>query len=123
VFAREVTPGLTSLVKKLEAAANAHADQKLRAVVVILSDDDKTEAQLKKLAEKEHLKRVVLAVDNPQGPDRYEIAKDADVTAVLYVKKKVKKNFAFEKGKLTEAEAEAVTAATKDILPAKSGDK
>ena len=35
MFAREVTPGLTSLVKKLDAAAAAYADQKLGALVIL----------------------------------------------------------------------------------------
>ncbi len=33
MFAREVTPGLTSLVKKFEAASAAHADSKYRAMI------------------------------------------------------------------------------------------
>ena len=120
MFAREITPGLTSLVKKLEAATATHADSKLRAVVIILSDDDKTEGKLKELAETLKLKKVVLGVENPQGPSKYEIAKDADVTVLMYVKKTVKKNFAFEAGKLDEKAAETVAAAVKDILPEKS---
>ena len=119
MFAREVTPGLTSLVKKLEAATATHADQKFKAVVILLSGDDKAEARLKELAEKEKLKNVVLAVESPDGPGQYNIARDADVTVLQYEKKKVKKNFAFEKGKLTDADADAVAAAVKDILPEK----
>jgi hypothetical protein len=121
VFAREVTPGLTSLVKKLDAATATHADAKFRAVVVLLSADDKMEGRLKELADKEKVKKLVFAVESPAGPSRYDIAKDADVTVLLYVKKTVKKNFAFEKGKLTENEAEAVAAAVKDVLPEKGG--
>jgi hypothetical protein len=123
VFAREVNPGLTGLVKKLESATQTHADSSFRAVVVLLSDDDKMEARLKELAEKEGLKKVVLAVEGPAGPPNYKLAKDAEVTVVLYEKKKVKKNFAFEKGKLTEKEADAVVGAVKDILPEKKADK
>lgn len=107
------------MVKKLESAAATHADAKFRAVVILLSDDDKSEAKLKELAEKEKLKQVVLAVEASTGPAKYDIAKDADVTVVMYVKKTVKKNFAFGKGKLTEKEAGEVAAAVKDILPAK----
>ena len=123
MFAREVNPGLASLVKKLDAATATHADCNFRAVVVLLSDDDAVEGKLKELAEKENLKKVVLAVESPAGPPKYDLSKDADVTVVLYEKKKVKKNFAFGKGKLTDAEADAVTDAVKDILPGKSGGK
>ena len=113
VFAREITPGLTSLVKKLEQSASE--GKKAGAFVVLMTDDDKAEAKLKELAEKENLKKVVLMVDNPAGPSDYKIAKEADVTVLLYEKKKVKQNFAYEKGKFTDAEADKVTAAMKEL--------
>jgi hypothetical protein len=119
VFAREVTPGLTGLVKKLEAATAAHSDKKFKAVVVLLTTDDKAEAKLKELAEKEKLKNVILAVEGAEGPGKYNIAKDAEVTVLLYEKKKVKKNYVFEKGKLTDKEVDAVVGAVKEILPEK----
>ena len=123
MFAREVNPGLTSLVKKLEAATQTHSDCSFRAVVVLLSDDDAMEKKLKVLAEKEGLKKVVLAIEGPAGPPNYKLAKDAEVTVLLYESKKVKKNFAFEKGKLTAKDADAVVGAVKEILPEKKADK
>lgn len=117
VFAREITPGLTSLVKKLDQATADNT--KLKAFVVLLTDDDKAEARLKELADKEKLKNVLLMVEAPAGPPKMDIAKDADVTVVLYQKKKVKKTLAFEKGKLTEPEAGGVVTAVKETL----GDK
>jgi peptidyl-tRNA hydrolase len=119
VFAREVTPGLTGLVKKLEAAAETHADAKFRAVVVLLSDDEKADARLKEYAEKEGFKKVVFGVEGLTGPSDYNLAKEADVTVLLYQRKTVKKNFAFGKGKLAAKEAAEVAAAVKDILPEK----
>ena len=113
VFAREITPGLTSLVKKLEQSASE--GKKAGAFVVLMTDDDKAEAKLKELAEKENLKKVVLMVDNPAGPSDYKIAKEADVTVLLYEKKEVKKNFAFEKGKFTDKDAAEVAAAMKEL--------
>ena len=105
---------MTSLVKKLEQASSSKAG----AFVVVLTDDsDKMEAQLKELVEKEKLKNVVLTIDSPQGPPKYKIAKDADVTVVLYVNKEAKVNFAFEKGKFTDKDADKVIDAVKEILP------
>ena len=122
VFAREITPGLTSLVKKLEQTASDSSSGRVGVFVVLLSDDDKAETKLKELAEKENLKKVVLTLDNPAGPQGYEIAKEADVTVLLYAQKKVKQNFAYEKGKFTEAEAGKVAAAMKEVAgSAKSG--
>jgi uroporphyrinogen-III synthase len=114
VFAREITPGLTSLVKKLEQTT-ADSSTKVGAFVVLMTDDEKAEAKLKELAEKEDLKKVVLLLDNPAGPSDYKIAKEADVTVLLYEKKEVKKNFAFEKGKFTDKEADKIAAARKEL--------
>ena len=114
VFVRDVNPGLTSLVKKLDQAAQDAG--KAGAFVVLLADDEKSaEDKLKELAQKEGLKKVVLTVDSPQGPPKLKIAKDADVTVLLYQKKRVTKNFAYEKGKFGESEADAVIGAYKEI--------
>ena len=122
VFAREITPGLTSLVKKLEQTAADSSSGRVGVFVVLLSDDDKAEAKLKELAEKENLKKVVLTLDNPAGPSGYEIAKEADVTVLLYAQKKVKKNFAFEKGKFTDAEAAKVAEGLKEVASSAKDD-
>jgi hypothetical protein len=117
VFTREISPGLTSLVKKLDKAVADNTSAKLGAFVVLLTDDDKAEEKLKALADKEKLQKVILTVDNPAGPKPYKIAEDADTTVLLYVKKSVKKNFAYEKGKMTEKDAGEIAASVKDILP------
>jgi hypothetical protein len=104
---------LTSLVKKLDQAAQDAG--KAGAFAVILSDDDKMEDKLKDLAKKEDLKKLVLTLDSPQGPPKLKIAKDADVTVILYEKKKVTKNFAFEKGKFGDKDVEAIVDAYKEI--------
>lgn len=119
VFAREITPALTSLVKKLEQATADNKDAKVAAWVILLSDDDKAEDKLKELADKEKVKKVLLGVESPAGPPKYKIAKEAEVTVLLYEKKTVKKSYVFEKGKLTEKDATAIAAAVKDIIPAK----
>jgi hypothetical protein len=118
VFAREITPGLTSLVKKLEQAAGDKP--RTKAFVVLLTDDDKAEEKLKALAKAEKVDKVLLMVDNPAGPKSLGIAKDAEVTVVLYTKKLVKKTLAFEKGKLTEKAADDVAAAVKEHAAAKA---
>ena len=117
VFAREITPGLTSLVKKLEQEQAAGG--KTKAFVVLLSDDDKAQDKLKDLAKSEKIEKVMMMVDNPTGPPKLKIAKEADVTVVLYAQKKVTKTLAFEKGKLDEKAAEEVAAAAKEHGAAK----
>jgi hypothetical protein len=110
---------LTGLVKKIDETTIKNADAKMGSFVVMMSDDDKLEGKLKELAEEQKLKKVVLTIDNPSGPDGYDIAKDADVTVILYAKKKVVKNFAYGKGKLDDKAIEEVVGSVKEILPKK----
>jgi hypothetical protein len=108
VFAREVTPPLTKLIEKLDAAAARHADAKLGACVVFLGSRDRLEGKLKELDEKLVLKHLVLAIDTPPGPEPYAIAKQADVTVLLYTDTKVKGTHAFRKGELNDKAVETI---------------
>lgn len=116
VFARENNDSLTSLVKKVNAATKANAKKGLKSFVTFLSDDEKLEAQLKKLAEKEQLTSCPLSIDNPTGPPAYKIAKDADVTVLMYKAHTVRVNHAFRKGELNEKAIERVMADLPKIL-------
>ena len=67
-----MSPTLTGLVKKLDEAATKNKSDKMGSWVVVLTDDkDKMEAELKKLADKEGLKKVVLTIESPAGPSGY----------------------------------------------------
>src|SRR5262245_621098 len=110
IFAKEVTPGLTSLVKKVDAATAKNKSCSMGSFVVFCSDDKGLEDQLRALAGKEKLKNTILTIDNPAGPKGYKVAKEADVTVVFYVGKEVKVNHAFAKGELTDAATDKVMA-------------
>jgi hypothetical protein len=87
--------------------------------VVYLNDSEDLQKKLKAMAEKEGIKNCVLSVDNPAGPKGYEVAKDADVTVVLYTNRSVKANHAFRKGELKDKDIDAVVADVTKILPKK----
>jgi hypothetical protein len=123
VFAKETSDGLTSLVKKLDKATAANKSCSAGSFVVFLSDDKDLEAKLKKLAEKEHLENTVLTIDNPAGPKDMKIAKDADVTVVVYLKKEAKANFAFRKGELTPAKIDKIIDEFGKVAAEKAGEK
>jgi hypothetical protein len=122
VFAREINDPLTSLVKKLDAAVAKHNDCKMGSFVVFCNDEEGLPEKAKDLAEKEKLGKVILTVDNVQGPPSYKIAKDAEVTVVLYTKHQVKANYAFKKGDLKDKDIEKIVADLSKILPAKDGN-
>jgi len=125
IFAREVSDSLTSLVKKIDAATAANSKCKMGSFVVFCSDDDDAlKGKLKDLAAKEDLKKIVLTIDQPDGPKAYKVAKDAEVTVILYNQRKVESNHAFKKGELDDKAIEAIVADLKKILPEKKkGDK
>ena len=119
IFAREVTDGLTSLVKKLDEATEKNRGARMGSFVVFCSDDEGLKKKLEELGDKEKLKRIVLTIDNPSGPEGYDIAKDADVTVLLYNRQTVKVNRSFKKGDLTARDIDRIVSDLSKILPEK----
>jgi len=115
VFARQVTPATAKLIKALDAATTKSKGE-MGSFVVFLGTAEGLEKKLKGLAKENKIQSTVLAIDNPAGPDGYHVAKDADVTVVLYREFKVKANHAFKKGELTDKDIKAVVAELPKIL-------
>jgi hypothetical protein len=110
IFAQEVSGPLVTLVKLLDREVSRNKSEKLRlrAVVVVLSEDEGMEDKLKALSRKEEIRNVSLALLLPPGPKHYKLSPAADVTALLYRQNKVVANHAFKKGELNEKAIEAV---------------
>jgi hypothetical protein len=109
IFAREITPPLTSLVKKLDEATLQNADHKMGSFVVLLTDKEEAGVKrLKELAQKEGLTNIILTTYGKDGPPSYDINKDADVTVLFYVQKTVKANYAYRKGDFRDKDIDAV---------------
>jgi hypothetical protein len=119
IFARESSPELTKLIKKIDDATAKNKDKSMGSFVVYLSDKDGLDKELSSLAEKEKIQKTVLSIDNPAGPSGYNVAKDADVTVVLYVDRKVKANHAFKKGEMTDKDIEKIVSEVPMILTEK----
>jgi hypothetical protein len=118
IFAREITENLTSLVRQIDEKIGANSDKKMAGFVVLLTDDpDAAEPRLKELAEKHKIEHTPLTVyDGIAGPESYSIAKEADVTVMMWVGSEVKVNRVFEKGKLDKAAIAAIVKDTAKIL-------
>ncbi len=118
IFARKITENLTSLVKKIDGLVAKNKDKKLSAFVVLLSEDaDADEAKLKELAKKHKIKTTPLTVfEGIAGPPNYKIAKDADVTVLMWERRKVKVNYAFAKDGLNKKLVKAIVKDTAKIL-------
>lgn len=117
VFARDVTPQVTKLIKKLDECTAKNSECRMGSYVVFLCDKEGLDKELKEMAEKEKLENIVLSIDNPAGPQEYKISKDADVTVLLYTKHIVKSNRAFKKGELKDGDIEAIVKEMPKILP------
>jgi hypothetical protein len=108
IFAREVTPQVARLIKKIDGATCANESCSMGSFVVFLNDKQGLEDELKNLAKENDLKKIVLSIDNPAGPKAYKVAQDADVTVVLYREHRVKSNHAFKKGQLKDKEIDSI---------------
>ena len=116
VFARSVNPEVAALLKKLDDATEKNGKAAMGSYAVFCSDKEGLDTQLKELASKQGLKKLVLSIDNPAGPKSYEIAKDADVTVLLYNEFTVRANHAFKAGELNTKSIERVVADVAKIV-------
>lgn len=116
IFAREVSDPLVTMIAKLDAQVAKNSKFDMGCFVVFLGDQEALKPKLAEIAKKQQLKHVILAIDAAVGPEGFNVAKDADVTVVLYERHKVAANHAFAKDKLTEKSVEAVLADLPKIL-------
>jgi len=117
IFAREVTPAVTTLLKKIDKATAENKGCDMGSFVVFCSDEEGLDKKLKDLADSAKLSKIVLSIDNPTGPEKYNVSKDADVTVVLYTKRTVKANYAFKKGQLNEKSIDTIISDISKITP------
>jgi len=115
VFAREVSPETTKLIKALDACTTKNKGE-MGSFVVFLGKSEDLEKKLKTLVKEANIQSTILAIDNPAGPEGYGVSRDADVTVVLYREFKVKANHAFKKGELKDSSIKAVVADLPKIL-------
>ncbi|HWY88267.1 MAG TPA: hypothetical protein VNX28_16265 [Gemmataceae bacterium] len=119
IFAREASDPLTSLVKKIDAATERNKDKRMGSFIVFLTDEESAKDKLKGLADKEGIKNTIFAIDNVAGPPSYNIVKEADITVVLYNRRKVEANYTFKKGELNAQSIERILGDLPKILPEK----
>ena len=107
VFARKTSEPLASLVKQIDRKVNEN--DRLKSFVVLIPKAGENPAEnLRKLAAEAGIQHVPLTIgESPDGPPDYEIAKNADVTVLMWNEQKVKVNHAF-KGELTEADIRSI---------------
>lgn len=118
VFARDVNDNLAKLVVEVDKLVEQNKDKKMAAFVTVLAEDaDKVAPKLEEIAKKNNIKNVPLTIfDGESGPADYKIAKNADVTVMMWNKGEVKATIATEKGQLDAATIKKVVANSEKIL-------
>src|SRR6266849_5679172 len=120
IFARDLSDPLASLAKKIDDATDKNSECKMGSFIVFLNDDEGIDQKLKDLADKEHLDKISMAtLSSKAGPEAYKIAKDAEVTVILYSKNKCQANYAFKKGEMTDKDVDQIVSDLAKILPEK----
>jgi hypothetical protein len=111
VFARTPSDALGKLLARLDAESALRKDAGFKAWMTQLADRADLD-NLAKWAQKQGLKAVPVGTfEDADGPPAYKVARDADVTVLLYVDRKVVANFAFRAGELTDEKVAEVTKA------------
>jgi hypothetical protein len=118
IFTRTLSDDLASLVKTIDKQVADNKDKDMKAFVVLLTDDpDAGETKLKAFAEKHGIKHVPLTIyDGVAGPPSYKVAKEAELTVLLWRGQKVKVNHAFKKGEFKADHVKTIGKDTAKIL-------
>jgi len=115
VFARKTSEPLASLVKQIDKRIGENASLK-SFVVIMTNDGEKTADALRKLAQEAGVKNVPLTmIGEKDGPPDYEIARDADITVLMWKQHEVKVNHGY-KGELTDKDVETIVSDIPKLL-------
>jgi hypothetical protein len=123
IFAREITDDLTGLVKTIdnqldETMTRQKRTTKLGVFVIVLTDDPKVRQKAMELPAREGLKQVVVSTHASEGPKRYKVAREADLTVVVWKDRQtVSANFPLKKGGLDCSISWEILAALNQVLP------
>ena len=115
VFARKTSEPLASLVKQIDQKIGEN--DKLKSFVVITTaTKGGIPNELKMLAKNAGIKHVPLTMyGEPGGPPDYELARDADITVLMWKDHTVKVSHGY-KGKLTEKDVRTIVTDISKIL-------
>lgn len=103
VFTRTVDDKVALLIKQIDGVVGKNDAKKAAAFVVVLTDEPEAQqGKLKEVAEKQKIEHTPLTVfDGQVGPPAYKIAKDAEVTVMMWVGGELKVNQALKASDLS----------------------
>jgi hypothetical protein len=118
IFARTLNEPLGKLAAQLDKAVVANKAADVRGWITFLHEDQPAfDPQVVRWTQKHGLKAIPAGVfEDLGGPPSYKLSRDADVTVLLFVKKKVVANFAYRASELNEEAAAEVMKAFPRII-------
>jgi hypothetical protein len=121
VFARSLSDPLGKLVRGIDKVIEQHKKSDVRAWVTFVGADQPTfDPHVVAWGQKQAIKTVALAIfEDADGPPTYLLNREADVTVLLSVKQRVRHNFAFRSGELTDAAIADILKSLPEITGAK----
>ncbi len=96
IFAKQITPVVAQLLKRIDIATASNKDAGLGSYAVICTDAAGVNRQLAALAQQMGIQNTVLTLYKAGGPEKYRLSAEADVTVLLYNHFSVKANHAFK---------------------------
>lgn len=112
VFARSLSLQLGKLLSGLDAAMGKQQQQKdrLQAWMTMLDDGkDDLDGRIVAFSKTHAIRHMPLgAFTDSDGPPAYRLSREADVTVILFVQRKVTASFAFRAGELTDQAIEQI---------------
>jgi hypothetical protein len=119
LFARSLSGPLAKLAADLDEFVAGRPAGSARAWVTLLGEKSASLDDLAKWSKQHGLKATPVGVfDDPVGPPTYMLSAEADLTAILFVNRKVVANFSFRPGELDDEARKRFRAALKQL-----GDK
>jgi hypothetical protein len=114
VFVRSLNEKTAKLISQIDQIVAAKKGDGLKSFVVYVADDtDGVESKLAKLASEKKISVTPLTVfKGAEGPEDYELSRNADVTVMMWVESAVKVNHAIAPGKLDD---KLISAIGKDV--------
>jgi hypothetical protein len=104
VFARSVSDPLGRLMAACDESIARRPKDSMRAWLTVLGEKTIGLDELGTWAKKQGLKSVPIGVfDDPAGPPSYKLSRDADVTVLLFINRKVIFNATYRTGDLNDS--------------------
>jgi len=118
IFARTLNDSLAKLLQRLDQSADDYKAAELRPWATFLSGNQtEFDPQVVAWAKKHAIRSVPLGIfEDPDGPPSYRLNREADVTILLNVNRKVVVNFSFRAGELTDEKIAEVIKALPQVV-------